>query len=402
MVTTISLSEARNIALRSQGLADEASPFGVGKEASLRAVQHLGYVQVDTISVVQRAHHHVLWSRVPDYAPEMLHQLQDPDRAVFEYWNHAASYLPVSDFRFSLPLMRRYRSETHWGDDTPELKRAIRRVLQLVRRKGALLLRDVESKEFIGGWSNAAPSKIEKRALHELWMRGQVMIRSRQGFQKVFDLPERVLPPGIDQTLPTKKEVAEFHIRRALRALGVARTSELHYLQETERTSVVKTVLQDLVKKGEVVQLKVAEFPNVPCFALPGALDSASPLKASRLRILSPFDNLVIQRERLRWLFGFDYIIECYVPAAKRRYGYFVLPILWGDRFIGRMDAKADRAQRILQVNNLFFEPTFKDFGSVRSTLREVLQAFAKFQGCDRFKFAKISPATARKIVSGL
>ncbi|MDB6029700.1 MAG: hypothetical protein JWM16_38, partial [Verrucomicrobiales bacterium] len=141
----VSLAEARRIALRAQGLANDETPFGSGKSGVLRAIQHLGYVQVDTISVVQRAHHHVLWSRLPDYTPQMLHDLQEPDRQVFEYWNHAASYLPMADFRFSLPRMRRARKEMHWSDESPELKTAMRRVVKLIRSNGPLQLRDFES-----------------------------------------------------------------------------------------------------------------------------------------------------------------------------------------------------------------------------------------------------------------
>lgn len=363
----------------------------------LRAIQHLGYVQVDTISVVQRAHHHVLWSRVPDYQPELLHELHEPDRAVFEYWNHAASYLPMSDFRFARPLMRRFRREGHWFDESPELKAAMRRLLQRIRRNGALLLREVESKTFIGGWSNAAPSKIERRALHELWMRGQVMIRNRQGFQKVFDLPERVIPPDVNQTMPTKREAGAFHVRRALRALGVARLSELHYLQDAERASEVKSALRDLLKRGEVAELRVEEFPTVPCYALADALKKTAPLQKRLIRILSPFDNLVIQRERLRWLFNFDYVIECYVPAAKRRFGYFVLPILWGEQFVARMDAKADRANRKLLIHHLIFEKWFMEFDAVRPQLQKALEDFTRFQNCDSFVVSKVTPSKGEK-----
>ncbi len=385
-VKSISLAQARLISLRAQGLAENAAPFGQGKPAVLRTVEHLGYIQVDTISVVQRAHHHVLWSRVPDYQPDMLHQLHDPDRAVFEYWNHAASYLPMCDFRFSRPLMQKFKREGHWSDESPELKRAMRRMMTRIKSKGALLLRDVESKTFVGGWSNVAPSKIEKRALHELWMRGQVMIRNRQGFQKVFDLPERIIPAAIDQTMPTKLEAGEFHIKRALRALGVARLSELHYLQDAERAGEVKTALRGLLKNGEAIELRVTEFPDVPCYALPEALSQAAPLQKKLIRILSPFDNLVIQRERMRWLFNFDYVIECYVTAAKRKYGYFVLPILCGDKFIGRMDAKADRAKRRLLIHRLFFEEGFSD----SKALQKELARFTKFQDCDTFEVRQI------------
>ncbi len=399
---TISISEARWIALRSQGLADLPSPFGHGKAAVLRAIEHLGYVQVDTISVLQRAHHHVLWSRVPDYSPAILHELQSPDAAVFEYWNHAASFLPTSDYRFSLPLMRRHRTELHWANPSPELDTAMRRMTRLIRRNGPLKISEVESAGTATHWSNSTPGKIERRALHELWMRGEIMIRSRDRFQKVFDLPDRVLPPDINLQRPSNREAAEFHVRRALRALGVARLPELHYLHDAGQASEVRSALARLTKDGQVLELRIAEFPGIPVYALREALELAVPLPERLIRFLSPFDNLTIQRKRLKWLFDFDYTVEIYVPAAKRKYGYFVLPILWGDRLIGRMDAKADRPTRQLLIHNLVFEPNFtsRDWQTARPAFQESLRQFADFQQSDTWKTTRIQPSTI-KLASG-
>lgn len=393
----ISLAEARRIALRAQGLAEAEAPFGSGKAGVLRAIQHLGYVQVDTISVVQRAHHHVLWSRLPDYTPQMLHTLQDPERQVFEYWNHAASYLPMADFRFSLPRMRRARQEMHWSSETPELKAAMRRVFRLIRSRGPLLLRDFEGSTKVEGW--ATFSKIERRAMHELWMRGQVMIRSRQGFQKVFDLPERVIPSEVEQKVPTQREAAEFHVRRGLRALGIARLSELHYLQGSETAGRVRAALKTLLGGGEVMEVRVAEYPETPCYVFPDALQQGRPLEHHPVRILSPFDNLVIQRERLRWLFHFHYVIECYVPAPKRRFGYFCLPILWGEQFVGRLDAKADRPSRRLLLQNLSFEDGFNDFERMQPAWNDGMQRFLAFQGCDTLEVVQVSPSKAKRLL---
>src|SRR5581483_2096270 len=294
---SLSLREARTISLRSQGLADKTAPFGSGKLAVLAAIEHLGYVQVDTVSVIQRAHHHVIWSRVPDYQPEMLHELQSPDAAVFEYWNHASSYLPTKDYRFSLPLMRKHRSELHWFDDTPELRASMRRMLSLVRKRGPLMISDVESKARVQQWGEESVGKIERRALHELWMQGEIMIRSRRGFQKVFDLSNRVLPSNTALNFPGKRESAEFHVRRALRALGVARTQELHYRRDADRADLVKNGLSSRIKSGEVVECRVNEFPKVAVFVLTEALDLTWPLREKAMRFLSPFDTLTIQRK---------------------------------------------------------------------------------------------------------
>jgi uncharacterized protein len=393
---SISLSQVRAIALRSQGLAEDVSPFGLGKAAVLKVIQHLGYVQVDPINVLQRAHHHVLWSRVPNYQPDMLHELQNPDAAVFEYWNHAASYLPMSDYRFSLPLMRKYRGQFHWSDDSPELRKSMRRLLTMIRRQGPLMLSDVESTGSVNSWSAATTSKIERRALHELWMRGDIMIRSRRGVQKIFDLPARVLPPGIDARLPSRSEAAEFHVRRALRALGVAAPQELHYSQDAGQASAARTALTALIRRGEAVELRLPDVPKLHLFALPGALELNTPVESNLVRFLSPFDNLTIQRKRLNWLFDFDYVAEIYVPVEKRKYGYFVLPILWGDRLIGRMDAKANREERQLVVHNLVFEPTFRDCKGVKSAFVDALKDFTRFQQCDQWKISRVEPKAFR------
>ena len=393
---SLSPAEVRSIVLRSQGLADNESPFGLGKPAVLKAVERLGYVQVDPINVIQRAHHHVLWSRVPDYHPDMLHELQSPDAAVFEYWNHASSYLPTRDYKFFRPLMRKYRGHLHWSDESPELRNSIRRMLSMIRQNGPLMISDVESAGSVKGWFADTPGKIERRALHELWMRGDIMIRSRRGVQKIFDLTSRVLPTGTDVKFPSKREAAEYHVRRTLRALGVASRRELHYMQDAGQADIARTALSAFVNRGEAVELRIANFPKTPLFALREALQFNLPLNKSVVRFLSPFDNLTIQRERLKWLFGFDYTIEIYVPANKRKYGYFVLPILWGDRMIGRMDAKANRAERQLIIQNLVFEPTFRELNVLRPAFIEALTAFTRFQQCDNWKILRVVPTAFR------
>ena len=389
----LTLLEVRAIALRSQGLAENGAPFGVGKAGVLRAIQHLGYVQVDTVSVVERAHHHILWTRVPDYRPAMLHDLQSPGREVFEYWNHAASYLPMRDFRYSIPLMRKFRSQFHWSDDTPELRSSMRRMMRLIRKNGPLMLSDVESKGTAAGWTEEAFGKIERRALHELWMRGEIMICHRHGFQKVFDLPERVLPDGLDVHPPARREATEFHVRRALRALGVAGPGEMAYMQDAEQTKASRVALEGMVKSGEAVAVEAAEMPKVHLFAPREALDLKAPLARGAVRFLSPFDNLTIQRKRLKWLFDFDYTVEIYVPAAKRKYGYFVLPVLWGDEIIARADVKAMRAERRLVVLNLVFEPSFREWKEVKTPLAQALDSFTAFQGCDSWEVTRCQPA---------
>ena len=150
---------------------------------------------------------------------------------------------------------------------------------------------------------------------------------------------------------------------------------------------------------GERQTLRIAEWPNVAVFAPREALELAVPLREKLVRFLSPFDNLTIQRKRLKWLFDFDYTVEIYVPPAKRKYGYFVLPILWGDRLIGRMDAKANRPDRQLLIHNLVFEPSFADWKDVKPAFLEALRRFAEFQQCDTWKVARVQPSLFRGLL---
>jgi len=376
----MNLSQARIVALRAQGL-NGAKIFGTGTTGTLNAIEHLGYVQIDTIAVVERAHHHILWSRVPDYAPELLRQLHG-ERRVFEYWSHAAAVLPMRDFRQSLPLMRSFRRKFHWSDESPELRCAMRRVLARIRGDGPLKARDFETKQVRepGWWTFG---KIEKRALHELWMRGDVMVAGREGFQKSYDLTERVLPADIDRSIPSETEAADFLIERTLEAHGVAREPELRYLRDGAVAATIRKRLAHAVRKGRVVPVQVGDFDK-PAYTLVETLnDLPENVESIEVRILSPFDNLIIQRERLRWLFQFDYQLECYVPAPKRRYGHFVLPVLSGDRFAARLEAKALRERSTLLLTGLWFEPGREGDRKFRKALRAALESFATFNRCN-------------------
>jgi uncharacterized protein YcaQ len=178
--------------------------------------------------------------------------------------------------------------------------------------------------------------------------------------------------------------------------LGIARAQELHYLQDSADAGALRGALATLIERGEVIEARIAEFPTIPVFALREAMEQSKPLKRNLLRFLSPFDNLTIQRKRLKWLFDFDYTVEIYVPAAKRKYGYFALPILWGDRLIGRLDAKANRTERRLVVNHLIFEPAFSEANVVQKQFLEALHDFARFQQCDEWEILQVEPKLFR------
>jgi uncharacterized protein YcaQ len=356
--------------------------FGRGKTGVLEAIRHLGYVQIDTIAVVERAHHHTLWSRLADYRPAQLDELQAKDRKVFEYWSHAASFLPVQDYRYSLPRMRAIASgQRHWFRRNRKLMEA---VLKRIATEGPLSASDFEAPPGSRrrNWFDWKPAK---RALEQLFMEGRIMVDRRRGFQKVYDLPERVLPPGVDTSMPTPLELGRHLVTRALEAQGLMSEKEIGYLRSRDR-SAIRLALAAMREEGAVRALSVEGIAGETFYALEAGLGTAA-LAArpatDRVHLLSPFDNAVIQRRRLSRLFGFDYQIECYVPEPKRRYGYFCLPILWGDRFVGRLDPKAERARGRLTVRSLAFEPGFKSKGELRPLLADALARFAAFNGCD-------------------
>ena len=397
----LSLTDARRLALCCQ-LLDGKSGLPSGKEGVAEAVDRLGYVQIDTIAVVNRAHHHTLWTRCPEYDPKMLHELQAVDRRVFEYWAHAIAYLPISDYRYFVPRMNRIREQgTPWMRGWREKHGdVVDAVLERVRAEGALTSKDFEPPPGVkrGTWWDWKPAK---RALELLFWQGDLMITERRNFQKVYDLTERVLPSSVDATPPTDAECGRFQVRRALQALGVARDREiLEFVKVTDKP-VVRAALSELIDVGEVVAIEVDGASERAGYALAERLEIALGERVeSRVFILSPFDGLVIQRSRTKWLFDFEYTLECYLPPVKRKYGYFVLPILFEDQLVGRLDPKADRKEGVLLVRKLWLEPWFEATDDFLAQLATALVRFARFNGCESVKVERVSPAKLRALVS--
>lgn len=391
---SLSLTEARWVALQTQGLG-RPWRLPAGKEGAAQVIERLGFVQIDTIAVIERAHHHTFWVRRADYRPAMLETLLAEDRRVFEYWAApAAAYVPMCDYRWYLPRMLASRQgtwRTKFEQKHPGLLRA---VLQRIEQEGPLGTSDFEAPPGTkrGKWWDWKPAK---EALELLYNGGELMIGSRPKFQRRYDLAERVLPKHIDRRVPTIEESRAFAVRRYLAAHGIIAARDL-------RIPAHRVVLQELVAAGEVVTVNV-EGVATPHFALPAILKAA--LRSSRgepqLHILSPFDSMAGNRHRLRRLFNFDYTIECYVPGPKRKYGYFCLPIVWGDRFIGRLDSKAERAAKRYVVHQLYLEPGVVADDALVAALRERLRAFAVFNGCEEVVVMATTPRSLKKVVGG-
>lgn len=368
-------AKLRRIALNQQGLL-KVDSFGRGNQATLRAIEHLGYVQIDTISVVERAHHHVLWSRVSNYHPKFLDQLVK-DRKVFEYWFHAASWLPMADYRYSLPRMARINGERNWFENIDQ--KLISYILRRIESEGPLRARDFEdTRQNVKGWWDWKPAK---QALEQLFMQGELMVSRREGFQKVYDLPERVLPDWVDTSQPSMDEFANYLIDTTLRAHGFATIKSMTYLRKGKKLrNAVLEQLQFRIETGLLTTMGLGD--NNIVYIEPELQEKRAPRSRAQVRLLSPFDNVIIQRQRGREIFSFDYQIECYVPQPKRKYGYFCLPILYRDRFVGRIDCKAHRTKKHLEIKSIHMECGV-DEKFVGVFCQEVL-SFATFNGCDQ------------------
>ncbi|WP_232525283.1 winged helix-turn-helix domain-containing protein [Motilimonas pumila] len=379
----ISPAQARKIALLSQGLCT-SKPKGNAYQKTVHAMQNLGYVQIDTLSVVQRAHHHTLWTRNPDYHPHHLDQML-ADGLVYEYWSHAASYLSMAHFRFSLPRKRAIQSgqQKHWFKKDEKLMASI---LDRIRIDGPLMAKDFASNvKKKTGWE----SKPTKQALETLYMQGDLMIAARKNFHKVYDLTERVLPSHVDTCVPSSSEHAQFLVTRYLADHGVGKLAEMVYLLKDVKPHV-HTALNSLQEEGVISKVLVGNEPYYTTDAALALLDSR--MKRRQVSILSPFDNLLIQRARAKQLFGFDYLLECYTPAAKRQYGYFCLPILWGEHLVGVLDCKAHKTQSVLEIISAYVQAPLIHHQEFGSALNKALMQFANFNNMTRCSAFDLQP----------
>ena len=397
MEKELTLPQLRFLTLESQGLTN-SNPFGKGKDGVLTTLERLGYLQIDTLSIIERAHHHTLWTRIPNYQPAYLDELVQ-ERKVFEYWFHAASYLPMKDFRFSLPQMLDVKqNEAHYYNAAPKV---MQYVLDTIRSEGPKKARDFENEsKKPGSWWNWKPAKI---ALERLFLQGDLMISGRNGMQKTYDIAERVLPADIDLTLPSPLEFAAYLVKTYLRAYGFTTVKQITHLKTGEAVRKnIDRVLKSMLQEGTIQQINIENRPSV--FVYSDLLEKSPDKTTSSIRLLSPFDNSIIHRDRVKQFFDFDYKIECYTPKEKRQYGYFSLPILFGDTFIGRVDCKAHRKEKEFELIHLHIENTSINLELWINPFLELVKSFAAFNNCENLKLTQVSPSkftnTIRRLIN--
>lgn len=385
--------------------------------AAVAFASDTGGIQLDSINVVDRAHYLTLWSRFGPYDKAAFDRLAYRRRVLFEYWAHAACLVPADHFPSWRWVMNgyadrpRYRSWALWAKKNQKIVRAVE---QAIHERGPLANADFERphKRKSAGWWDLKPAA---HALDYLWMSGRALVHSRKHFQKRFDLAERVLPSAMGVAPLAEEAFARWHVRLSLHAMGAATEADLRgYLTFPSFTIAERRrVLAEMQAAGDVVEVEVDGPPRkagARWLALKEDLPALA--RAGRRRtprgttILSPFDSLLWYRDRVKRLFGFDYKIQVYVPVAQRRHGYYLMPIVHAGQLIGRLDAKAWREERRLEVKTIAFEPWFAagaappaaswgrvDRDAALAGLGEALGSLARFVGADRVTVGRTSPA---------
>ena len=391
MTTIVSNRQARRHLMSLAGLAP-GRPAPMRKDELAATIAELGFVQVDSVNVLERAHHHILFSRGQSYRRRDLATLVEKDRALFENWTHDASIIPSEYFpywrhRFAREKARlRERWKDHFGKEG--FDDDIARVLDRIASDGAVMARHFEGDKPSTGWWDWHPAKA---ALEYLWRTGELAISRREGFQKVYDLTERVIPAHQLAQEVDHDAFVDWACRTALQRLGFATRGEIAAFWQLLSPAQVDEWLAHNRKELVPVRVEGAKDSKPrPAFALPGSAEAAmdAPTLPDRVRILSPFDPLLRDRARTERLFGFFYRIEIFVPEAKRQYGYYVYPVLRGEQAVGRIDVKTERDSDALVVRAFWPEPGVRSSAILVGKLEAELERLRRFARVSRVEFA--------------
>jgi uncharacterized protein len=391
MPDALSLDQARRVALAAQGLAAPARAAPAGPATLRAALERLGAIQIDSINVVARSHELVLHARAGAHDRGAFDRLVYRRRAGFEYWGHAASFLPMASFRLCLPRMRRLTKATRgwWVDIRRRNQHLYGPVLDRIRAEGPLAasaFRDPDGPRR-GSWWDWAPAK---HVLEDLFDCGTLLVHDRVNFERRYDLAERVLPPGLDTSEPTAAEAAAELTLLAARALGVGTAADLADYYRLP-SAQARAALAELVAAGLLQQVAVEGWAK-PAYLLPGTRVPRRVGVGGQPVLLSPFDSLVWSRERTERLFGFRYRLEVYVPAGKRVHGYYTMPVLAGGRLVARVDPKHDRQAGRLLLRGLHLEPGADPAEAVAATA-VAAGRLAAHLGAGRVEAGDVMPA---------
>ncbi|NIM01487.1 MAG: winged helix-turn-helix domain-containing protein [Acidobacteria bacterium] len=356
------------------------------------AVQRLGFVQVDPIAVVARAHDQILFARNTAYRPSHLKRALEVRRTLFENWTHDAAILPVETFPYWRHYMARFkRYEVHAGYKryfASTNRKTLSLVRRHVKRHGVTRARDIESEKADWGDVSFPVPTVAKISVEYLWRIGEMAVAGRAGQEKTYDLASRVIPEDCYRVTVSERDYVDWACRESLRRLGAGTPAQIaHFLDAVSTEQAQAWCEKNHGKALTCVRVELADRSSSrPVYAFEDwtrRIDDV-PSAPGKLRLLSPFDPLIHDRNRTRKIFGFDYAVEIFVPAEKRKYGYYVLPILEGERFVGRVDLKLDRKKRRLDVLGLWWEPRVRVTAQRRKRLQRQLERQARFGGVDR------------------
>lgn len=388
MVLKITNRQARHLWLNAQGLSN--APTGAASpDALMEIIKGIGFVQLDTIRMVARAHHHILWSRNQNYREPMLNKLMADDRHVFEHFTHDASVLPMEFYPYWQRNFKRRKNRMlngSWGSALPPA-RAREIIRKRIEDEGPLCSRDFESKVKRKTASWRRPG--HKVSLDFLWHAGVLATSHRENFHKYYDLTERVIPTHVHEDEISDAKQLNWLCENALARLGYASVGDVQRFWNAAGMDEVKAWAKRSARKHRAVDIDLKDGSVQRAIAPADIAERIANLPAptSRLRIINPFDPIARDRARLERLFGFEYRIEIFVPAAKRTYGYYVYPILQGDRFVGRIEVKADRKKGQLTVEGIWMEPGVRASKERAAKLDAELERMARFVGVDEIEW---------------
>jgi hypothetical protein len=397
----VSVNAVRRLQIEKQGIGEP--PKKTTKKRVEETVGRLGCVQIDTINVVERAHHFTIWTRLGHYKKADLYSLAYEDRLLFEGWGHAMCYMPMKDWRYLIAANReRAKSRViHTGWFSRVEPKVVDSVMERIKGEGPLGSADFEGKKPSGGWWGWKPAK---RALEALFSSGNLMVTRRDGFQRIYDLTERVLPSWVDTSEPTKEERNRFFVTRTLGCLGATKPTDIKSYYQTWCVKLgltakqIQAFLDGLVEEEVAIKLSIEGLKTVH-YCLTEDAYRLGELERDwcygGVRLVNYFDSLLWHADRLMALFGFERALEVYLKPHQRKYGYFTTPILYGDKLVGRLDPKLERKEKRLIVRGLWYEDGFKSDEEYQNEFSKTLDDFARFNGAEKIEWRLEKAPTA-------
>ena len=385
----ITKEAARRLMIEKQGIT--SFPESVSKKSVYDTIDSIGCLQIDTVSVVERAHYLTLWSRLGNYEKKYLDELAYEDKKLFEYWAHAACFVPLKDFRFYLHAMdvRKDEMKQRFVKRTGKDVEVLDAVLARIKDEGALGSKDFDGPKRKGGWWNR---KAEKMAMDYMFGAGVLMVSNRVNFQRYYDLPENVLPSGIDTNPPSEDERLDYFFNKTMDCLGVVKAEDFrkYYHHHSIKLGLSRKQVDARLREMEGVTQCNMEGDNEQHYFLEkdaAKLDGKKDFAFDDVRLLIYFDNMMWNRERVHHLTGFVSKLEIYVPTAQRVYGYYTLPVLYGDKLVARIEPKMDRKEKKLIIRGYWKEEGFNETDEYRDKLERNVENFAAFHGADEIEW---------------